>query len=136
MGSDIQTFFKNRPMGKPATPEAICSLEEFFLASGIPMPADLRTFLEISNGWEGFLEENYVVLWSAEELPQANAECEATTYAPGLVLFGSDGANEVYAFDTRKPGSPVVRVPLAGMSLDDVEDEAPTLLELLRKLAR
>jgi hypothetical protein len=37
-------------------------------------------------------------------------------FAPDLLLFGSDGGGEAYAFDTRESPWGVVKVPFIGMS--------------------
>ena len=80
------------------------------------LPADFLEFLGSSNGGEGFLGEAYVVIWSVEDIVELNKLYEVERYAPGLLLFGSDGGGEGYAFDTTQEGPPVVRVPLVGMN--------------------
>ena len=80
-------------------------------------PAAYKQLLEKTNGGEGFVGENYLILWSAEELAQFNREYQVQDYAPGLLLIGSDGGGEGFAFDTRQTPSPVVQVPFIGMEL-------------------
>ena len=66
-------------------------------------------------GGEGFLGANYIIFWKAEELSSLNREYEVDKYAPGILLFGSDGGGEGYGFDTQYAAMPVVRVPFIGM---------------------
>jgi hypothetical protein len=55
------------------------------------------------------------MLWAAEELGRLNKAYEVQTYAPGLVLFGSDGGGEAYGFDLRGDARTIVEVPFVGM---------------------
>ena len=55
-------------------------------------------------------------------------------FAPGLLLFGSDGSGDAFAFDMRGPGMPIVRVPFVGMDLSEVEAIAGDFVEFLQKL--
>lgn len=84
---------------------------------GMSLPADYVQFLQEHNGGEGFIGDNYLILWRAEEIPQFNREYEVDKYAPGIILFGSDGGGEGYGFDSREKGMPIVRVPFIGMDL-------------------
>ncbi|WP_426303948.1 SMI1/KNR4 family protein [Acidovorax facilis] len=100
-----------------------------------PLPVDYKDFLKNTNGGEGFVGENYLILWTAEELAQFNNEYQVKDYAPGLVLFGSDGGGEGYAFDTRTIPAPIVRVPFIGMDLAYIRPMADSFSEFLNKLA-
>lgn len=79
---------------------------------GVELPNDYRAFLQSSNGGQGFLGQNYVIFWKAEELKPLNVGYEVPL---GLVLFGTDGGGEAYAFDSRERPWKVVQVPLIGM---------------------
>src|ERR1700730_4309460 len=88
------------------------------------LPADYVHFLQQMNGGEGSLGENaYVALWRVEELDDRNAGYEVAEFAPGLFLFGSNGAGEAFAFDTRCAQFRIVAVPFIGM--DDLRDAIP-----------
>jgi len=91
--------------------------------------------LKKTNGGEGFIGENYLILWGVEELVQFNNEYEVQDYAPGLVLFGSDGGGEGYAFDTRKTPTSIVQVPFIGMDLMYARPRADSFSEFITKLA-
>jgi hypothetical protein len=84
------------------------------------LPPDYRAFLLQSNGGEGLIGNlGYAVLWRVEELFPFNREYEANVYAPGLILFGSNGGGEAFAFDYRQGAPRIVIVPFIGMSEAD-----------------
>lgn len=99
------------------------------------LPNDYRAFLRKANGGEGFVGENYLILWAGEELAQFNKEYQVQDYAPGLTLFASDGGGEGFAFDTRSTPPPVVQVPFIGMELDYARPVAANFDQFLAKLA-
>lgn len=107
---DAETRFKRNA---PASENALQALCSRFAG----MPNDYTSWLQGSNGGEGFLGESYVILWRAEEIEQFNKEYEVEDYAPGLILIGSSGGGEGYAFDTRITPWGVVSVPFIGMDL-------------------
>jgi hypothetical protein len=84
-------------------------------ALNVELPHDYREFLHASNGGVGFLGQNYVALWRAEDLKPLNDGYDVSRFAPRLLLFGSDGGGEGYAFDIRENPWVVVRVPFIGM---------------------
>jgi hypothetical protein len=84
---------------------------------GFRLPRDYVEFITESNGAEGFVGNSYLVLWPIEEIIPTNDAYQVRVFAPGLLLFGSDGGGEAYAFDTRSGKMPVVSVPFVGMSL-------------------
>lgn len=115
----------------PATAEEIAAAER---SLGKSLPDDFREFLQVTNGGEGSIGENYVMLWTAAELGKYNVSYQVADYAPGLLLFGSDGGGESYAFDTRTSPLSVVMVPFVGMSLKYAKPVAPTFAAFLEKL--
>jgi hypothetical protein len=86
---------------------------------GKRLPVEYIEFLRFSNGGEGFVGEHYLILWGAEELGPSNRDCEVEEYAPGLLMFGSDGGGEAFGFDTRVSDWPVVVVPFIGSGWED-----------------
>ncbi len=80
-----------------------------------PLPADYASFLRQMNGGEGSLGKAYVALWRVEQLGERNAGYEVAEFAPGLFLFGSNGAGEAFAFDARVSPTRIVAVPFIGM---------------------
>ncbi|EHQ07925.1 SMI1/KNR4 family protein [Leptonema illini] len=65
------------------------------------LPPDYIEFLKISNGGEGFVGAEYMILYRGEDLMQTNAEYHVDENAPGIFLFGSNGGGEALAFDLR-----------------------------------
>ncbi|KVO88110.1 cell wall assembly protein [Burkholderia ubonensis] len=97
----------------------------------ISLPDDYLTFLRKSDGGEGFLGRDYLILWRAEDIVKFNREYEVDEYAPGLLIFGSNGGGEAYAFDTRVNPMQVVQVPFIGMDLADAIPVAESFSSLL-----
>lgn len=89
----------NWHLNGPATEE---SIRQASLSLRIKLPPDYAEFMKKHNGGEGFIGDNYVILWRVEELAPFNRDYEVEQYAPGLIMFGSKGGGEAYAFDTRK----------------------------------
>jgi hypothetical protein len=83
---------------------------------GARLPKDYVQFLKLANGGEGFIGNAYAIFWSVEELSSMNRSYEVQKYAPGLLIFGSDGGGEAYGFDTRASDWPIVQVPFVGMA--------------------
>lgn len=96
----------------PAAPHVVDGLSSRL---GVIPPPDYLDFLRQHNGGEGFIGDSYIVLWKAEELADFNREYEVERYAPGILMFGSDGGGEGYGFDTLSAAMPIVRVPFIGM---------------------
>jgi hypothetical protein len=117
------------PPADPSVVEALSSRLK------VPLPRDYLDFLRQHNGGEGFVGDNYIILWKAEELADFNREYEVGKYAPGIVLFGSDGGGEGYGFDTRSAAMPIVCVPFIGMDLRYATPVAKNFPDLFAKLA-
>jgi SMI1 / KNR4 family (SUKH-1) len=124
----LRAFHKN----PPATADEI-EIAEHEL--GLKMPEGYRQFLIFANGGEGFIGPNsYLMLWQIGELFRSNREYEVHEYAPGLILFGSNGGGEGFAIDVREASSPVVSVPFIGMSLEEIIPLAATFDGFLEHL--
>jgi hypothetical protein len=102
---------------------------------GCTLPLDYVEFLIRHDGGEGFVGDNYLIVWRAEELARFNREYEVGEYAPGVILFGSDGGGEGYGFDLRDKIMPVVRIPFVGMELRYAKPVAVNFSTLLTLLA-
>lgn len=99
-------------------------------------PSDYCEFLRQSNGAEGFIGDNYLIVFPVEEVESINQAASIERYAPGLTIFASDGGGKSYAFDRRK--KPIVVVEFYDM---DIGDEEPMFLadsftSFLARLAR
>lgn len=127
----MDEFFNDWQLNPPATS---ASVDEELRKIGFSLPDDYVQLLKTFNGGEGFLGEDYLILWAVEDLLFFNKEYEVQEYAPGIFLFGSSGGGDGYGFDTTSVGLPVVRLPFIGMSnryADVVADNVPDLLEKL-----
>ena len=98
------------------------------------VPEDYMCFLRETNGGEGFVGDNYIILWTIEDLLVLNRSYMVDEYAPGLFLFGTDGGGEGFAFDTRSEARPIVSVPFVGMDLSLIRPIAPSFDEFLQAL--
>ena len=116
----------------PPEPGAFDAVEAHF---GCALPAQYKVFMNQRDGGEGFVGKHYLVLWRAAELIDLNGVHETNEYAPGLMLFGSNGGGEAFAFDLRDSAMPVRLVPLIGMSLEDAVLIADSFNDLLVRLA-
>jgi hypothetical protein len=115
LGEDV--LFAEFNANPPASP---ISIEKCEAGLGFLLPADYAHFLRRMNGGEGFLGENaYLVLWRVEELIEMNAGYKVAEAPQELFLFGSNGAGEAFAFDTRSRPPAIVAVPFVGLDWDD-----------------
>jgi hypothetical protein len=122
--------FNKRP---PASPEQIAA---FSTASGLTLPQDYTAFLKQANGGEGIVGPNaYLILFAVDELASLNKAYQVEDYVPGLLIFGSDGGGEAFAFNTRN-AMRVVRVPFVGMDTSTVEPLADTFTTFIEYLSK
>ncbi|TPM34475.1 SMI1/KNR4 family protein [Mesorhizobium sp. B2-3-5] len=102
---------------------------------GVDLPKDYTDFLKKHNGGEGFIGDNYIIFFKSEELFDFNREYEVEKYAPGILLFASNGGGEGYGFDTEDAAMPIVRIPFIGMDRQYAETIAHDLADLFAQLA-
>jgi hypothetical protein len=119
--------------GPPAT---IGSISRCEAQIGRKLPADYIRLMQQMNGGEGFIGQNYLMLWSLEELSKMNRNTYFAEAAPGLLVFGSDGGGEAFGFDTRTAPPPVVVVPYVGMAWDTAVQMAPSFDAFILHLHR
>lgn len=74
---------------------------------GIALPADYVELLRYTNGCEGFIGENYIMLYEASYVRDFGIR----QFLPSLLYFASDGAGEGFAFVLDEVGMPIVNVP-------------------------
>ena len=110
----------------PATVSAIERAEKFF---NVNLPNDYKEFLQFTNGLEGETTDSYLVLWSAEELVELNQAYHANEFVSNIIIIGSDGAEEAFAFDTTNMN--VVRLPFIGMGYIPNEELSDTFSDFL-----
>jgi len=96
----------------------------------VTLPDSYKTFLHDTDGAEGDAAVGYIVLWSTSEIVKLNKESGIENLLPGFILFGGDGANEGFAFNTQNDFE-IVKVPLVGMSLETAMPVAKDFAELM-----
>ncbi len=86
------------------------ALREFQAQIPGPLPPDYLEFMRWSNGAEGFVGPSYLVLLPVEDVLPRNKRLLVDEFAPGLVIFASDGGGTAYAFDALGANMPIVEV--------------------------
>jgi hypothetical protein len=99
---------------------------------GQSLPDDYLAFLESSNGAEGWIGENYVQFYSAQEV----AEHGRHEAYPKYVFIGSDGGGEGFAYDMSVDPPPIVNLPFIGGEHAIARVLSTDLLAFLERLAR
>src|ERR1700722_11838545 len=109
MDERIEQLIAGCTKNEAASQDAIDGLLEA-VPYGVP-----RAYIDLMrahNGVEGFIGENaYLIMWRIEELVEMNVGYNFTAHLPYLVLFGTNGGDAGYAFDSRSPNMPVLEVP-------------------------
>lgn len=103
---------------EPATEDSVSCFEEKI---NFKLPSEYVSFLRKSNGAEGTIGSSYLILWKLEEILELNIAYNADLFVPGLLIFGSNGSDTAYCFDTRSDEASIVEVPFIGMNLDCVK---------------
>jgi len=103
----------------------------------LPLPKDLRAFLEKHDGARGTVgsRKRPLVLWSAEQIAREGDEQEVTRATPGLLLFGSDGGAEGYGYLPRLQRGKYGRISLMAAGAHEFESLGDSLDELVRAIA-
>jgi hypothetical protein len=115
----------------PASKEAIAKTER---SLGVQLPLDYVGFLTFSNGAEGFVGNSYLQLYPIDELATINQEYAVSEFAPGLLIFGSDGGGTAYAYNMNSSPWTIIETPLIGLGLEEVSLCGKTLAEFLNYL--
>lgn len=98
-------------------------------------PSGYLDVLQFTNGGEGFIHQYYFRLYSIEELLSLNEAYQVKSFAPGLVIFGSNGGGEAFGFDTRQTPTEIVQIPFIPMDFQYAESFGQGFLEFLQTLA-
>jgi hypothetical protein len=133
MISPVRKFMTDFAALPPASAEALRAAER---SIGKILPEDYKRFLLEHDGGDGFIGTDYFIFWKAEELSKFNDGYEVSKYAPGLLMFGSNGGGDGFAFDTRTSPYRVMQVPFIGMSVADKFCVAESFNELLERMHR
>lgn len=132
--AEFDALLKKFDTNGPSPDDLLEGVETHFRCA---LPADYKGFMRIYNGGEGFIGDQYLILWRTDELIDFNRDYEVPKYAPGLLFFGSNGGGEAFAFDTRPSEEMKIRmVPFIGMTLKDAKPLANTFESFLTRLAK
>ena len=128
--SDILDFLNVEDVRSPAKQEEIEMAQEVIK---VDLPEQYVNLLLLTNGYEGFIGKSYISLWKIEELVELNDAYGVKEFAPNLVLFGSDGGGEAYAFDASKD-MVIINIPFIGLGLEKESILAETFNEFIKNL--
>lgn len=133
MDDPLERFFSNfikRPGASEEDVARACRTLNF------TPPSDYLDVLHFSNGGEGFIQRCYFRLYSAEQLLSLNEAYQVGKFAPGLVIFGSNGGGEAFGFDGRQSPMEIVRIPFIPMDFEYAEPMGQTFVEFLQALGQ
>ena len=119
----------------PASEAEIQMLVSHF---GDNLPTEYLDLLSFSNGGEGDIEMQPVLfrLWSTDEVIEANQDLQVSEFLPGFVMFGGDGANELFAFRVDATETKVFTIPMIVMSEEDSIVVADNFAEFIEAIGR
>jgi hypothetical protein len=75
--------------------------DEIIRINEVVLPKNYLEFMKKHNGGEGDIGENWLVLYSLEELQEVNDDYETKQFLPGRIIIGSDGGGELYGLDDK-----------------------------------
>lgn len=84
-------------------------LEENKLLSRLPK--DYINFMKTCNGGEGFVGEEYLILFRLEELEGINKDYKIEEFDKDIILIGSNGASEAIGLDLRNNNFKYILIP-------------------------
>ena len=87
---------------------------------GVRFPDDYVEFMLASNGGEGSVGESYLRIDPIEEMMNDRLQEALDESRAGLIVFGSDGGLEAFAFDPRRGGLRIVMFPSIGIDEEEV----------------
>ncbi len=108
--------------------------EKQLSASGVELPADYWAVMRSANGSEGFLGDEYLRFYPADQLITLNDVYCSQEFIPGQFIFGSNGGGSAWAFDLRVQPAIVVKVPFIPM-LNQLGQRFGSFEQFLTKLA-
>lgn len=99
------------------------------------LPKDYMEFICRHNGGYGFVGDSYLDLWRVEDLLVRHERKRVNEFTPGLILFGSDGGDEVFGFDCRQKIPVIVAIP-AILDWNDARLMGALFIEFLAQLEK
>src|SRR3954462_1955172 len=100
------------------------------------LPQDLRELLAAHDGGRGTVGTRPLILWSAEQIAREAESQEVSLATAGLLLFGTDGGGEGYAYLPRANQGRYGPLPLPAAGVHEFEGLGDSLRELLDALAQ
>jgi hypothetical protein len=92
------------------------------------LPRSYFKLLSKLDGWEGFVGDDYVVLFGAAGALVATDEYQLPVYRPGYFALGSNGGGELIVCELQGSESrPAYHLPAIGMSDATPIEIAPTI---------
>lgn len=132
MTSEFSNLFSHFITNPGAEEQAILSA---CLALKIKPHADFLKVLQFTNGGEGFIRHSYFHLYSLDEMLSLNQAYQVSTFAPGLIIFGSNGGGDAFGFDTRHDPMQIVQISFIPMDFKYAELLGGNFMEFLHTLA-
>jgi hypothetical protein len=99
---------------------------------GVTFPEDYVQFMLRSDGGEGWLGPNYIMLYDLEDVIYTNRLY--AEFSVEFLVFGSNGGGEFFAFDTQADPMPVVTINMVSFSREDAIFCGRTFTEFLEFL--
>lgn len=102
------------------------------------LPVDYVEFIKNANGGHGTVGKEHLIVFPAQEIAKINEAAAVERFAPGLLIFASNGGGQSYAFDLRHEKVDIVK--FFDMDIGDEEpiwcaDSFEGLLTYLAELA-
>ena len=96
-------------------------IERMVLSIPYALPEVFLEFLKFSNGVKGRIGNKFLIIWGTNDIISINEGYNVKIFAPGLLLFGSDGGNEGYGFDFRGGKMSIVEIPFICMDWESAK---------------
>lgn len=108
------------------------------LLDALPLPADVRAFLERHDGARGTVgpRKRPLLLWSARQIASEAEAQEVTRATPGLLLFGTDGGAEGYGYLPRLQRGRYGRISLMAAGAHEFESLGDSFEELVTAVSQ
>jgi len=107
------------------------ALEVIQRVMNIEWPQDYIVFLQLADGGEGFINNDYLILYSSEKLVEYNRDFGFTKFLPSSLLIGSDGGGQGVVFDYRQTPPTLCLIPFETLSWDDKTSISGTIQEVM-----
>lgn len=113
-----------------AEPPPVALVNEF-AAMKPALPLDYLQTVQEANGCEGWVGGAWLRLYRLEDVRKINKWYGVDDFAPGLLLFGSNGGGEAFAFDCRQSPVAVLKIPFIPLDFEYAERVAADVAGLM-----